>query len=56
MMLRHMGWKEAADLILTSLEKAIGSKEGDLRLCPTDGRCHPGVELLGLWSGDDRQM
>ena len=27
MMLRHMGWKEAADLILTSLEKAIGSKK-----------------------------
>ena len=27
MMLRHMGWKEAADLILSSLEKAIGSKK-----------------------------
>ena len=27
MMLRHMGWKEAADLILKSLEKAIGSKK-----------------------------
>ena len=27
LMLRHMGWKEAADLILTSLEKAIGSKK-----------------------------
>ncbi len=27
MTLRHMGWKEAADLILKSLEKAIGSKK-----------------------------
>ena len=27
MMLRHMGWKEAADLIIRSLEKAILSKK-----------------------------
>jgi len=27
MMLRHMGWKEAADLIISSMEKAIGSKK-----------------------------
>jgi isocitrate dehydrogenase len=27
MMLRHMGWKEAADLIITSMEKAILSKK-----------------------------
>jgi isocitrate dehydrogenase len=26
MMLRHMGWTEAADLIIKSMEKAIGSK------------------------------
>ena len=26
MMLRHMGWKEAADLIIASMEKAIGDK------------------------------
>jgi isocitrate dehydrogenase len=26
MMLRHMGWKEAADLIITAMEKAIDSK------------------------------
>jgi len=26
MMLRHMGWSEAADLIIKSMEKAIGSK------------------------------
>ncbi len=27
MMLRHMGWKEAADLIITAMEKAIGDKQ-----------------------------
>jgi isocitrate dehydrogenase len=27
MMLRHMGWKEAADLILASMEKSIASKK-----------------------------
>jgi isocitrate dehydrogenase len=27
MMLRHMGWKEAADLIITSMEKSIASKK-----------------------------
>jgi len=27
MMLRHMGWKEAADLIIASMEKAIASKK-----------------------------
>src|SRR5262245_7131882 len=27
MMLRHMGWKEAADLIISSMERAIGSKK-----------------------------
>jgi isocitrate dehydrogenase len=27
MMLRHMGWKEAADLIINSMEKAIASKK-----------------------------
>jgi isocitrate dehydrogenase len=26
MMLRHMGWIEAADLVITSLEKAITAK------------------------------
>jgi isocitrate dehydrogenase len=26
MMLRHMGWTEAADLIISSMEKAIASK------------------------------
>ena len=27
MMLRHMGWTEAADLILASMERAIASKK-----------------------------
>jgi isocitrate dehydrogenase len=27
MMLRHMGWTEAADLILASMEKSIASKK-----------------------------
>ena len=27
MMLRHMGWTEAADLIITSMEKSILSKK-----------------------------
>ncbi len=27
MMLRHMGWKEAADLIIASMELAIQSKK-----------------------------
>ncbi len=26
MMLRHMGWSEAADLVITSMEKAVGQK------------------------------
>lgn len=27
MMLRHLGWKEAADLIISSMEKAIADKQ-----------------------------
>jgi isocitrate dehydrogenase len=27
MMLRHMGWKEAADLVIRSMEAAIGDKQ-----------------------------
>ena len=54
MMLRHMGWNEAADLIISSMEKAIPSQEGHLRLRPPDGRRHAGV-VLRLRPGDDRQ-
>ncbi len=53
MMLRHMGWFEAADLIIASMEKSILSQEGHLRLrAPARGR-HQGV-VLGLRAGDDR--
>ena len=27
MMLRHLGWKEAADLVIAAMEKAIGDKQ-----------------------------
>jgi isocitrate dehydrogenase len=27
MMLRHMGWREAADLVIKSMEAAIGDKQ-----------------------------
>jgi isocitrate dehydrogenase len=27
MMLRHMGWTEAADLIIASMERSIGDKQ-----------------------------
>ena len=53
MMLRHMGWTEAADLIISSMEKSILSQEGHLRLRPPDGRRDAGV-VLGLRPGDDR--
>ena len=53
MMLRHMGWTEAADLIITSMEKAILQQEGHLRLRAPDGGRDPGV-VLGLRPGDDR--
>ena len=40
MMLRYLGWTEAADLILKGLNGAIGSKARHLRLRPPDGRRH----------------
>ena len=40
MMLRYLGWTEAADLILKGLNGAIGSKTRHLRLRPPDGRRH----------------
>jgi hypothetical protein len=52
MMLRHMGWTEAADLIIKSME-GDRLQEGHLRLRPPDGRRDPGV-VLGLWRRDDR--
>jgi hypothetical protein len=38
MMLRYMGWTEAADLIIKGMDGAIAVQEGDLRLRPPDGR------------------
>ncbi len=53
MMLRHMGWIEAADLIISSHGEVDPEQEGDLRLRAPDGRCDAGV-VLGLRAGDDR--
>jgi hypothetical protein len=53
MMLRHMGWTEAADLIISVDGKADRQQEGHLRLRAPDGRRDPGV-VLGLRAGDDR--
>ena len=38
MMLRYMGWTEAADAIIRAMDEAIASQAGDLRFCPADGR------------------
>ena len=54
MMLRHMGWTEAADLIISSMEKAILSKKVTYDFARLmDGR-DAGL-VLGLRPGDDRQ-
>ncbi len=45
MMLRHMGWTEAADLIIESMQKVDSVEEGHLRLRAPDGRRDPGVVL-----------
>ena len=54
MMLRHMGWTEAADLDHQVDGTLDPVEEGHLRLRAPDGRRHPG-QLLGLRAGDDRQ-
>ena len=53
MMLRHLGWLEAADLIISSIEAAIARPAGHLRLRPPRGRRHGGL-VLGVRPGDDR--
>ena len=53
MMLRHMGWVEAADLIISLDGEVDPQQEGDLRLRAADGRRDAGV-VLGLRPGDDR--
>ena len=40
MMLRHMGWKEAADLIISSMEKSILSKKVTYDFARQIGRAH----------------
>ena len=53
MMLRHMGWTEAADLIISSMEKSILSKKVTYDFARLmDGATQ--VSLLGLRPGDDR--
>ena len=37
MMLRYLGWTEAADLIIKGMDGAIGGQDRDLRLRPPDG-------------------
>ncbi len=54
MMLRHMGWTEAADLSHQVDGTLDPVQEGHLRLRAPDGRRHPG-QLLGLRAGDDRK-
>ncbi len=53
MMLRHMGWTEAADLHHQLDGKVHRLEEGDLRLRPPDGGRDPGV-MLRLRPGHDR--
>ena len=52
MMLRHMGWVEAADPIIARWRRPSG-QDGDLRLRAPDAGREAGV-LLGLRPGDDR--
>ncbi len=54
MMLRHMGWTEAADPDHRVDGKIDPVEKSDLRLRATAGRRHAGV-LLGVRAGDDRQ-
>ena len=45
MMFRYMGWTEAADLIVSGLEKRHRRQDRDLRLRAPDGGRHRGVVL-----------
>ncbi len=40
MMLRHLGWNEAADLVIKGMDGAIAQQEGHLRLRAPDGGRH----------------
>ena len=54
MMLRHMGWSEAADLVINSVEKTIIAEGCHLRLCPPDGRRQRG-QVQRVWPRSDLQ-
>ena len=53
MMLRYMGWREAADRIILGHGRRHRRPKGDLRLRPADGRRQPGV-LLRVRAHHDR--
>ena len=48
MMLRYMGWTEAADLLIQAIDRVISEKNGYVRPCGNDFRFH-GTYLLRLW-------
>ena len=53
MMLRHLGWREAADLIISSIEAAIGDKVVTYDFARLmDGATE--VSCSGVRPGDDR--
>ena len=54
MMLRHLGWTEAADIIIKSMEAVDSAKARHVRLRASDGRRDAGF-VFGLWSGADRE-
>ncbi len=53
MMLRHLGWREAADLIVSSIEAAIGDKQVTYDFARLMDGATRGL-LLRLRAGDDR--
>ena len=54
MMLRHLGWREAADLIIDSLGGDDLGQDRHLRLRPPDGRRDRGLDCSAFGAGDDR--
>ena len=53
MMLRYMGWTEAADAIIAAMDKAIAGKQRDLRFRAADGRRDRGQDV-GIRRSADR--
>ena len=50
MMLRYMGWNEAADLVIQRHGRRHRRQDGHLRFPPPDGRRHP-AQVLRVWRG-----